>query len=165
MIAPQIPAFVTIFGATGDLTKRKLIPALFNLFLDGHLPQKFKILGVARRGEREIFCEDMLEAVASYSRRGKPDDSKWSEFTQRIEFHVNDYGSDDMYKEIAREIKEFEADAGGRAARIYYCSIPPQVFGTVADGLGKAGLSADREMDRIVIEKPFGRDLQSAEDL
>ncbi|CAN5623983.1 glucose-6-phosphate dehydrogenase [soil metagenome] len=163
MTSTQIPAFVAIFGATGDLTKRKLIPALFNLFLDGQLPKNFKILGVARRGEREIFCDDMRDSVEKYSRRGKPDDTKWQAFTERIEFHVDDYGSPHMYEEIAREIREFEEETGQKAARVYYCSIPPQVFGTVADGLGGAGLSADRAMDRIVIEKPFGRDLESAE--
>lgn len=159
------PAIVAIFGATGDLTKRKLIPALYNLFLDRQLPDKFVILGVARRGDRDGFLAAMEEALGKFSRRGKPDAEKYAEFAQRIQYVAIDFSDPRLYQEIRRIVDEAEREFGERASRVYYLSIPPEIFGDAADGLGNAGLAADRHRDRIVIEKPFGRDLESAEAL
>jgi glucose-6-phosphate 1-dehydrogenase len=159
------PTVVAIFGATGDLTKRKLIPALYNLFLDRQLPKKFSIIAIGRRGDLESFRRDMREAIGKYSRRGAADEVKWTEFEARIDYITAGFTEPKLFKELAEKIGAAEAEFGEPASRAYYLSIPPEIFGTVCDGLGAAGLSAQRDRDRIVIEKPFGRDLDSAESL
>ena len=167
MIQPSLPpALVVIFGASGDLTKRKLIPALYNLFLDKQLPAKFSIVAMSRQGETDQFCRNMKEAVAQYSRRGKPDDAKWDEFCSRLEYIAGDYGDPDVYVRLAQKVaSEEKDDFNEKSSRIFYLSIPPSIFGTVASNLGAVGLSADKERDRIVVEKPFGRDQESSEAL
>lgn len=157
------PTIVAIFGATGDLTKRKLLPALYNLWLDGQLPQQFSILGVSRQGNTEQFCDIMRQSMTEFSRRGPAEDSKWKEFSKHIEFVKGNFDDHHTFERIAARIAKDEQTWGAKASRLFYLSVPPGIFGMISDGLGKAGLSADRENDRIVIEKPFGRDLESAE--
>jgi glucose-6-phosphate 1-dehydrogenase len=159
------PTVVTIFGASGDLCKRKLIPALYNLYLDRQMPEKFTIIGVGRSGSLEVFKANMRESVGKYSRRGSADDTKWHEFIKHVEYFTGTFEDPKLYAKLADRIKKDEVAFGETASHIFYLSIPPTVFGTVADGLGAAGLSADRVHDRIVIEKPFGRDLKSAHEL
>lgn len=164
-VAQQPPAIVTIFGASGDLTKRKLVPALYNLFLDRQLPTKFAIIGISRVGETDVFRAAMQEAMAKYSRRGTPEAAKWAEFAGRIQYISGLFDDDNLYGTLAKRIAELEAEFGQPAAHVYYMSVPPNIFGFISDGLGKAGLCGDAHRDRIVIEKPFGRDLESAEAL
>jgi glucose-6-phosphate 1-dehydrogenase len=159
------PTIVSIFGITGDLTKRKLIPALYNLFLDHELPRQFTILGVGRRGDRETFLADMKESVRKFSRRGAPEEARWTEFAARIQYVVGGFDDPKLYEAIAAEVQKAEDEFGTKASRIFYLSTPPAIFGVIADGLGAAGLAQDRTKDRIVIEKPFGRDLTSSEAL
>jgi len=160
-----MPTVVTIFGATGDLTKRKLIPALFNLFLDRALPAKFTILGVGRRGDRTSFLEEMRDGLAQFSRRGAATDDQWSEFASRIQYIAKPFDDPTLYASIREVVERSEAEFGEAASRLYYLSIPPEIFCTAASGLGGAGLGKARDRDRIIIEKPFGRDLESAEAL
>lgn len=159
------PTVVAIFGATGDLTKRKLVPALYNLFLDGQLPSKFLILGVSRQGDTDAFRENMQSAMAEFSRRGAADPTKWAEFAKNLEYVKGTFDDPDTFVRLHARIIEAEKAFGERASRIFYLSTPPSIFGLISDGLGAAGLSSDRAMDRIVIEKPFGTDLESAEKL
>jgi glucose-6-phosphate 1-dehydrogenase len=159
------PTIVAIFGATGDLTKRKLLPALYNLWLDGQMPKRFSILGVSRQGSTEQFCESMKAAMAEFSRRGAADEVKWKEFAKNIEFLKGTFDDHRTFEKLKHRIEKDEAEFGQRASRIYYLSVPPSIFGMISDGLGAAGLCADKAHDRIVIEKPFGRDLESAEAL
>jgi glucose-6-phosphate 1-dehydrogenase len=162
---PLPPSIVVIFGASGDLTKRKLIPALYNLFLDRQMPAQFSIIGISRKGSVEAFRHSMQEAVGKFSRRGPAEDTKWREFAKRIEYIAGTFDDPHVYKKLAKKIADDEAAFGQPASRLYYLSIPPTIFGDVSDGLGTAGLSADRMRDRIVIEKPFGRDLESSTQL
>ncbi|MDX2066596.1 MAG: glucose-6-phosphate dehydrogenase [Fimbriimonadaceae bacterium] len=159
------PTVVAIFGATGDLTKRKLIPALFNLFLDHELPRQFTVVGVGRRGDAASFREAMREGIAKFSRRGAGDPAKWAEFATRIQYVCADFGDTRLYEELSEIIRTSEAEFSAPASRVYYLSIPPEIFERVGRGLGEAGLAQHRDRDRIVIEKPFGRDLESAEAL
>ena len=156
------PAIVVIFGASGDLTKRKLIPALYNLFVDKQLPAKFSIVGVSRQGSMETFRQDMQDSLSKYSRRGAADPGKWQEFSKHIEYIAGSFDDKKVYAKLAAKIQDDENRFGEPASRIYYLSIPPGIFGLVADGLGTAGLTSTRNRDRVVIEKPFGRDLDSA---
>lgn len=158
------PALVAIFGATGDLTKRKLVPALFNLWRDGHLPAEFRIVGVARRKTLDEFLVDMRAGLDKFSRSVKATDEEWATFSAKIRYVVGDYDGDELYAELAREVADLEASAGP-ADRVYYLSTPPELFGPIAGKLGAAGLAAHEDRDRIVIEKPFGTDLASAEAL
>jgi glucose-6-phosphate 1-dehydrogenase len=159
------PAVIAIFGASGDLTKRKLIPALFNLFLDKQLPDRFTVIGLSRKGETEEFRKAMEQAVVKYSRRGNKGAERWPEFAERLLYIQGDYGDPAVYKALASRIRDDEKAWNEPASHVYYMSVPPQVFPTIADNLGSTGLSKDRNRDRIVIEKPFGSDLDSAEAL
>ncbi len=159
------PAIVVIFGASGDLAKRKLIPALFNLYLDKQMPSEFTILGISRKGNTEAFRTQMREAISNHSRRGEQGLEKWDQFAERLDYIVGDYADASVYEKLGKRIQEDEKSWGQAAAHIYYLSVPPEVFPAIADNLGAAGLSEDPERDRIVIEKPFGRDMESAEDL
>jgi glucose-6-phosphate 1-dehydrogenase len=159
------PAVIAIFGASGDLTQRKLIPALFNLYLDKQMPKEFTILGISRKGDADSFKSDMREAISNHSRRGDEGIERWDEFAARIDYISGDYADAAVYKKLSKRISVDEDKWGERAAHVYYLSVPPEVFPVIADHLGESGLSKDRDYDRIVIEKPFGRDLDSAEDL
>jgi glucose-6-phosphate 1-dehydrogenase len=159
------PAIVAIFGAAGDLTKRKLMPALYNLFLDKQLPSKVLIIGISRHGDAESFKCYMQDGLAEFSRRGAADPLKWADFATNVTYITGEFTDPDTYACLAEKIKEAEASFGTSAAHVFYLSTPPAIFGLIADGLGAAGLSADKSHDRIVIEKPFGRDLASSEAL
>ncbi len=159
------PVVVVIFGATGDLTRRKLLPALYNLYLDGQMPERFLVLGVARRGDQDAFRADMERAIASHSRRGAADPAEWSKFVSCIEYHVGGFDEEASYAALAARVARAEADFGAPCARVFYLSTPPDVFGRIAAGLGTAGLGSGNPLNRIVIEKPFGHDLASSEAL
>ena len=156
---------MAIFGATGDLTKRKLMPALYNLYLDKQLPANFLIIGISRQGDQDGFRTYMCEGMAQFSRRGAADPAKWNEFASRVEYIAGNFSDAETYAKLSEKIEEAEKSFGTKAARIYYLSTPPTIFGTIAGGLGEAGLAVDKALDRIVIEKPFGRDLASSEAL
>lgn len=161
----QQPAVVTIFGANGDLTKRKLMPALYNLFLDKQLPQNFLIIGVSRRGDEQNFRQYIKEGMSEFSRRGAADPQKWSEFASHVTYITGEFNNAKTFTHLAEKVHKFEDTVGAKSSRIYYLSTPPSIFSLIADGLGAAGLAADKLNDRIVIEKPFGRDLESSEAL
>ena len=161
-MAVKTPVVITIFGASGDLTRRKLLPALYNLCLDRHMPERFLILGVARRGDRDGFCRDIEAALATHSRRGKPDPQQWGAFAAQVDYLCGGFDEEATYAALAARIAEAEQDFGAPAARVFYLSTPPDVFGLVAARLGASGLGRERGRDRIVVEKPFGRDLAGA---
>lgn len=161
----QAPAVISIFGASGDLTQRKLIPALFNLYLDKQLPANFKVIGVSRKGNADVFRTDMKEAIAAYSRRKDCGIDAYEEFAKHLDYIQGDYDDAAVYKKLRKAIEADEKEWGATAEHVYYLSLPPSVFPTIARQLGDAGLNTNREHDRIVIEKPFGTDLDSAEAL
>jgi glucose-6-phosphate 1-dehydrogenase len=159
------PAIVTIFGVTGDLTKRKLLPALFNLALDRHLPEQFLAIGVARRGDLETFRVDMREGIDQFSRRVPASQDSWNAFANKLDYLVGGFSDPTLYERLLVRIRQAEAEWGTKASRVFYMATPPEVFGTISDGLGAVGLGGDHDCDRIVVEKPFGTDLQSAKEL
>ena len=165
LIRPTDPAIITIFGANGDLAKRKLLPALFNLYHEKLLPDHFLIVGNGRRGDLESWKAEMLDGVETFSRRGKPDRSEWNAFAQNLRFALGSLDDIKLYEGLRGLITQTEATWQKPADRIYYLSIPPSMIQSAIQGLDRAGLSADRDRDRVVIEKPFGTDLESAESL
>ncbi len=159
------PVVFTIFGAAGDLAKRKLVPALYNLYLDKALPEKFMILGVARKCDHGEFHAMMREAVGEFSRRPKIDDKTWSAFIDQMFFVDGTFEDQDTYDRVRAKIVEREQKWGEKGIRVYYLSTPPSFVPTIVEHLDRAKLNRDKKRDRVVIEKPFGRDLASAEAL
>ena len=160
------PAVFTIFGAAGDLAKRKLIPALYNLYLDNSLPDRFAIVGICRRADDHGKFKEMLrEGVDSFSRSGKADPAVWDKFESCIRLIEGTFEDPGVYDNLAKLIANFEHEWHAKAVRVYYMSTPPSFVPTIVDRLDHAKLNKDRKRDRIVCEKPFGRDLASAEAL
>lgn len=160
------PTIFVIFGATGDLTGRKVAPALYNLFLDGWLPKQFAIIGVAlNKFSDNQFRKTLLKDINQFSRSGKAKKAKWDEFSKNIfyqESEINDIAS---YQEIGKRIEKHNAEWNIKANVIFYMAVSPNFFKIIAANLSKSKLAKDIEKTRIVIEKPFGHDLDSARKL
>jgi glucose-6-phosphate 1-dehydrogenase len=154
---------IVIFGATGDLTRRKLIPSLFGLFRKGRLSAGLRIAGFARRAyTSEIFRNNLLEGVKEFA-PGSFDPAEWQTFSQCIFYVQGDLERSEDYQGLQTSLIEME---GGPASRIYYLAASPEYFPVIVKNLGDAGMAGENEgWRRIVIEKPFGRDLASAQEL
>ncbi len=160
------PTVIVIFGAGGDLTWRKLVPALFNLFLDKHLPEHFAVIGVELKPlSDEEFRERLRQGVDQFSRRGKVDEAAWEAFAPALTCIQADFADPGAYSKLRDRLAAQDKTWKTEANRIFYLATPPQVVGTIAHQLGEARLSDDRNRARIVVEKPFGRDLASAQEL
>ena len=159
------PSVIVIFGATGDLSKRKLMPALYNLMVDKALPEPSLIIGVGKDIELEGWKLQMKEGIDTFSRRGNITQEQWEGFSGRFIAINGSFEDVTVYAELQKAIAKTETEWNMQLNRLYYLSIPPSFIQTVADGLSHAGLSADPERDRLVVEKPFGRDLASSEAL
>jgi len=162
---PQ-PNTLVIFGAAGDLTRRKLLPAVWNLKLDGLLPENFAVVGFTRRDwDDQTFREGAREAVAKYSRR-KVDAGKWPEFEKGLFHSKGAFDDPAAYAELKRKLDEIDRERGIPGNRVYYLSIPPSTIATCVEELQRAGLveslEPDRPFTRIIVEKPIGHDLESA---
>jgi len=162
---PESSIFV-IFGASGDLTWRKLIPALYNLFLDQWLPEKFMVLGLGLgRMDDDQFREHLHEGVLRVSRRSDLQDDSWEEFAGHLHFTEADLSDVKVYKELTRKLEAQDKIWDTQANRIFYLALPPEMVEPVTGRLAAARLNQDREHVRLVVEKPFGRDLESARKL
>jgi glucose-6-phosphate 1-dehydrogenase len=164
-----IPCTMVIFGATGDLTSRKLVPALYNLALDQSLPEGFSVVGFARRPwTREKFQQVSLEGINAYSRRRPADREIWNSFAEGMQFLSSSFENPDGYSDLSRRLDEIEAGSGAGKCRIFYLATPPSAYPTIIRNLGAAGLvhpPGSSSFSRIIVEKPFGRDLNSGRDL
>jgi len=158
------PGIVVIFGASGDLTHRKLVPALYNLMLDRLLPGGGAIVGVARREvSDEAFRASLREGIESHSRRPL-DPELWSELAPRISYVATPFEDLDGYRRLAEHLAILESRLGTRG-RLFYLATPPSAFAVIIERLGQAGLNRpenDGSWTRIVVEKPIGRDLETA---
>lgn len=162
------PCAMVIFGASGDLTKRKLVPALYTLARERLLPAGFAIVGMARR---EIpFAEQMREAVDKYARRRPVDPALWSSFGSGISYVAGNFDDPAAYEHLKAHLAEVDARRGTNGNRVFYISTPPESFEHILMNLGRAGLinkdpAGRGPFTRVIIEKPFGHDLKSAEEL
>ncbi|MEK6759500.1 MAG: glucose-6-phosphate dehydrogenase [Deltaproteobacteria bacterium] len=158
------PCSMVIFGASGDLVKRKLIPALLNLFRYNILGKRFFIIGVARTPmETAAFREAMRQGLAD---SGHLDSEAWPRFSEGIFYTHLDYGDTQAYSALKDLIEEKERSFGTEGNRIFYLATPPTVYAPVIEALGAAGLnSSGSGWTRLVVEKPFGRDSSSARSL
>lgn len=160
------PTIFFIFGGTGDLTSRKLIPALYNLFLDDWMPNRFAIIGMGRTALTDAkFKEILHKDVNEFSRNGKAEKGKWDLFSENIYYQTSDIENPEAYKEQASRVEKFKKEWGEEPTVINYLAVAPRFFSTISSNLAAQKFSADRKKTRIVIEKPFGRDLESSKEL
>jgi len=159
------PCAVVLFGATGDLTHRKLVPALYHLAQGGNLPGEFTIVGFARRDWTDAQLRD--ELAASLKKDGGPEfDRLWPDFASHIAFTPGTFDDPKAYQALKARLEELDGTHGTRGNRLFYLAVAPEFFSTIIDHLGQAGLiyktHQETPWSRVVIEKPFGHDLPSA---
>ena len=157
------PTIIVIFGGTGDLAKRKLIPAFYNLFLGGWMPDNLAIYGLGRTAlNTESFQNKLYDELSQFSRNGKPDDENWAKFKEYLHYFQSDITDPKSYKELYSKIDQSEKEWGQRANRLFYLSVAPRFIETACRNISSCGLSTDIKKDRLIIEKPFGYDKDSA---
>jgi glucose-6-phosphate 1-dehydrogenase len=160
------PTTLAIFGATGDLSSRKLLPALYNLAHDGQLPERFGLLGISRSVmSDEEFRAFAIDAVRTYSRR-TPDDAVLTRLFADARYVAGTFDQDDLYAALARAMHAFDEEANQRLHRCFYLSTAPAFFPVIVGKLGAQGLHRLEGAEvRVIIEKPFGTMLQEAVEL
>lgn len=159
------PCIVVIFGASGDLTKRKLLPALFHLEQDGLLPDHFAVVGVARRPLGGEFAQDMREGIL---KGGGVDakDAKLDEFMNKVNYHAMNFDDADGYAKLKTLLESLDKKYGANGGRLFYMATAPDYFAEIVHQLGAHGMARPHQGTvRVIIEKPFGHDLQSAREL
>ena len=155
------PCVLVVFGASGDLTARKLMPAVAQLARRGQLPKEFTVVGVART---EMDDDDFRQRIGdAVDEKGEA----WTKVLSRFRYVAGDYGEEETFHRLEGTLKSVDSDLGTNGSRVFYLATPPGVFDDVARGLAQRGLNAqdDRSFARLVIEKPFGHDLATAEEL
>ena len=161
------PCAVVIFGASGDLTRRKLLPALWNLHVEGRLSEGFSVLGMARSPMTdEEFRKQAWEGITKHSRFRDPDPAKWKEFEAGIFYHRGEYNSPESYTELKAHLEQIKKDRSSGGNHLYYLATPPKGYEEIGQQLGAAGMASEKDgWSRIIVEKPFGTDLESARNL
>ena len=158
------PATLVIFGASGDLTARKLVPALYNLALQHLLPVSFAVIGSARRRMRaDEFRADLHDAVAHFSRTRPINEEVWATFAKSIDYVATP--DDSSYDALREAIVRVDAEIGANGNRLFYLATPPDAYEPIVRGIGTHRLRGDTGWSRIVVEKPYGHDLASATQL
>ncbi|MBX7065882.1 MAG: glucose-6-phosphate dehydrogenase [Parachlamydiales bacterium] len=165
------PCILVIFGATGDLTGRKLAPAIYNLGKDGMLPSNFACVGFARRPKtHEAFREEMKQDINEFSRTKPIDEPFWKNFESQLFYHQSEFDSDEGYERLREFLDQLDSRHATRGNRIYYLSVQPKFFPIIIEKLSKHGLiynpkEETNRWSRVIIEKPFGHDSASAAEL
>ncbi|MDA0766501.1 MAG: glucose-6-phosphate dehydrogenase [Verrucomicrobia bacterium] len=158
---------VVIFGATGDLTHRKLVPALYNLLVDGELPTGVKIVGFARREKSDEEYRDGLEEINREVSRSGHEDALWKQFRECISYHQSEFQDGDGYKRLGERLDAIDRERGGQGNRLFYLASAPEFFDDILEQMRDAGLNEHKGecWSRVIVEKPFGTDLPSAQHL
>ena len=162
------PCVIVVFGASGDLTRRKLMPALYNLAVGGHLPEQFAIVGCSRRPwGREEFVVQMEQAAREFSRT--PLESRtWEWLAARMHYATGDFSKPETYQSLTRCLEELDAKFGTAGNRLFYLATPPDEFDDILRGLRDGGHIVPpnaAKFSRVIVEKPFGRSLETAKEL
>src|SRR6266404_4639533 len=163
---PQ-PCSVVIFGATGDLTMRKLIPALYNIAADGELPPAVAVIGFARRKKTDAeFRKEQEESTRKFSRQAVRDEI-WASFAKGLFYHPSEFHDAAGYKSLAERLDKIDKERGTGGNRLFYLAVAPDQFEPILENLKDAGLNKAREGSwaRVIVEKPFGTDLATAREL
>ena len=167
VLAPVEPCTLVIFGGSGDLSRRRLIPALYNLLLDGLLPANFAVLGLGRKPMTDDeFRASVREGVLAHSRQALVED-RWASFSRHLFYLAGENDDPKTYQALKQRAEEIEKLLDLPGNRIFYLSIPPSSFASVCEGLDRAGLAlrTNHPYARIIVEKPVGRDLASAQEI
>ena len=169
------PCTMVICGATGDLTERKLAPALYNCLLGGFLPPEFTVVGFARRElTDQDFRDHLLEGINKHSRNRPAKPAIWESFAKGIEYHQGNFDDPAAYAELTKRLDRIDRDRGTAGNRLFYLAVPPALYPVIVHHLEQAGLAAPgsrrrsgsrRGWTRVIVEKPFGSDLESARQL
>jgi glucose-6-phosphate 1-dehydrogenase len=163
------PCAVVLFGASGDLAKRKVIPAMYDLAIHNSLGSRYAIVGFARTPmSDEQFRTSTGEAARTMSEIGPIDPKQWADFSSCLFYHAGDYNDPQAYQQLAKRLEQFDSEHKLGGNRLFYLSTPPEVYPHIVEQLGRANLARPSSADswvRIIIEKPFGRDLASAQQL
>ncbi len=157
---------MVIFGANGDLTRRKLMPALYRLAYEGRLAPGFAVIGISRTAMTDDdFRNRMHDSVSKFMEDAPFDEDLWRSFAQGLFYLPGDVGDMVLYQKIAGSLAEVGKQRQTAGNVLFYLSTQPSQYGEIAEGLGAAGLAKGEGWRRIIIEKPFGHDLPSARDL
>ncbi len=162
------PCIVVIFGASGDLTKRKLLPALYRLVQERLLPAEFAIIGLARtQMTSDEFRARMKEAIAEFSEAKSVDEEVWNSFAQGLHYLTADINNAEDYEKLAALLAQVDSERGTQGNRLFYLSVAPKFYAEAVKQLGEHGLAKPqgRGWVRVIVEKPFGTDLESAREL
>jgi glucose-6-phosphate 1-dehydrogenase len=159
-----IRSLLIVFGGTGDLAHRKIYPAIYNLYVTGSLPENFAMIAIGRRDKtQETFREDAANAIRSFSRENQGNDEELKNVVSRFYYKRADFTNNDGYEKIEEYINELDEQYQANGNRIFYLAVAPEHFGVIVQNLAKCGLTSQGGgYKRVVIEKPFGKDLQSA---
>src|SRR5271169_1807517 len=159
------PAVVVIFGASGDLTKRKLLPALFHLEQSGLLPSEFAVVGVARRPLQDEFAKDMREGILQFG-GVKEGEKKLDEFMGKVSYHAMNFDDPGGYDKLKTLLEDIDQKQGTKGNRLFYLATAPEYFAEIIEQLGRHGMAKPEQGKvHVIIEKPFGHDLASARQL
>jgi glucose-6-phosphate 1-dehydrogenase len=159
------PTAVVIFGASGDLTKRKLLPALFHLEQSGLLPAEFSVVGVARRPLQDEFQKDMREGILQFG-GVKEGDKKLDEFMKKVTYHAMNFDDPEGYGKLKTVLEGIDQKQGTKGNRLFYLATAPEYFSDIIEQLGAHGMAKPEKGNvHTIIEKPFGHDLDSAREL
>lgn len=154
---------IIIFGGAGDLAWRKLLPAIYNLFLDGWLPEHFEIIGLARTDLTDAsFRKKIKEGIDKFSRTGKTKKEDWDKFSKTISYIAADFDDEGIYKKLKVRLDKTEQEWGEPMNRIFYMAVPPSFFELISTRISNAKLAENKTLSRLIIEKPFGHTLESA---
>jgi glucose-6-phosphate 1-dehydrogenase len=162
----DLSAILVIFGGTGDLTHRKLMPALYNMLLDNLVPEHFQVVSIGRRDKtEEEYRKEIRASIDKYS-RNKVDESKWVKLDAMIKYYRFDFREYDGYPLLKEYLEDIDKSAGTLGNRIYYLAVAPEFFKTIVQGLHSSSMAiSEGSWRRLVIEKPFGKDLMTARQL
>ncbi|MDX1707946.1 MAG: glucose-6-phosphate dehydrogenase [Desulfobacterales bacterium] len=167
MPEPSEPCTIIIMGATGDLTSRKLMPQLFNLYLNAGLPEPFLIVGTSHIDIAEAQFKDNTQAALK--KAGVYDNSRWPDFARALHYRYADFADPESFAQLAQDLRDLDQKFNTRGNRIFYMALPPSVYKSAAHLVGKVGLADEHQngngWSRVVVEKPFGTDLKTAVDL
>jgi glucose-6-phosphate 1-dehydrogenase len=157
---------LVIFGATGDLAKRKLLPALYNLAHEGSLPERFNLVGFSRREKADEQYRSIAEEAIRSNSRTEVDETVLAALLDRLRYIAGVFDDPSFYGQLHETLDELDREVDAPLNRVFYLSTAPEFFGPIVEALGENGLDRHDEADvRVVIEKPFGTDLESAREL
>ena len=156
------PSTYVLFGASGDLAAKKLLPAVYNLYAEGRLPERFRLLGVGSSMPEHNFRDHMINVVTKYSRSGV-DEKVLNSLLEKVDYIQGDFTKPALFDKLKKNLIAGDSALGGPTRRLFYLAVAPRFFGPIGDSLHKVGLARGSEPESVLmIEKPFGHDLESA---